>query len=115
MTAAVLTIAEVAHAVGLSTCRFRKVWAQYVRTRAFPAPFRQPPGAHYGWDAAEVAEWKARRARCGLVDGPAANDAHRHVHPLDRLTPANALPSANTNPALRAQRHALAAMMKRGA
>lgn len=112
MTVTTLSIAEVAAQVGLSTDRWRKVWTRYVIDRAFPAPFRRPPASNYAWDPAEVADWKARRARAGLDGAPPAND----VHPLDQVRPNNPMPHAvASNPTLQRQRNELAAMMKRGA
>lgn len=112
MTAPVLTFAQTAAELRLSPDRFRKVWEKFVRKMGFPAPFRRPPESNYAWDAAEVAEWKARRARCGLGPSPAANDVHPQVHPLDQTTPTHAVAS---NPTLQRQRNELAAMMRRGA
>lgn len=84
MTAAPLSIAQVAAELGLSTRQFRRVWASYVQRRSFPAPFRRPPESNFAWDAEAVREWKRRRALAGLGDGAVtpANDA---VHPADAL------------------------------
>lgn len=108
-----LTFAEVAREIGLSTNRFRHVWKSYVRDRAFPAPFSQPPGAHFKWDPDAVAAWKQRRASALRSDGrhEVAND----VHPSDRLpfNPTIIIPAPA--PALDRQRASLRALMARGA
>ncbi|HYE47284.1 MAG TPA: hypothetical protein VEA44_16085 [Caulobacter sp.] len=62
-----LTMAETAEEVGLSVERFRKVWRDWVKAYAFPAPevrpARNPSRARHQWDPAEVAAWRAGRKR----------------------------------------------------
>lgn len=100
MTPDVLTMRQVAHALGYSYDRFRKVWPLWVRDLAFPRPFT---GAGLRrtlikWDAADVLAWKAaRKAALGPRDalpppdplppfgGPAATlDAPPDAHLLRR-------------------------------
>lgn len=104
-----MTPEDVAQVLGLSTSRFYHVWRAYVRDRSFPAPFRSPPQSNLAWDAGEVADWKARRARCGLAPRTAANDINPHIHPLDQNIPSSAVA---TNPRLQRERDELRRMMR---
>lgn len=108
-----LTFAQVAAELGLSVDRFRHVWLDYVKHRAFPAPFSKPPGAHFKWNADEVAEWKRRRSRALGTDGrhEVAND----VHPDDRLPYRPTIPIPAPSPALANQRAQMRALMSKGA
>ncbi|PIB96480.1 hypothetical protein [Caulobacter sp. X] len=108
-----LTFAQVAAEVGLSRDRFRRVWRNFIKQRGFPPPFSQPPGAHFKWNADEVAEWKRRRSRALGTDGrhEVAND----VHPDDRLPFEPTIPIPAPNRALANQRAQMRALMSRGA
>lgn len=64
----VLTMHEVAEALGYSYDGFRKAWPEWVRTLAFPRPFTGlgRRGSPVKWDAADVEAWKeARKAALG--------------------------------------------------
>ncbi|MBI1684431.1 hypothetical protein [Caulobacter hibisci] len=59
MTAAALSQAAVAQAVGLSRSRFAHVWRDLVADGRLPAPFLSGPGVHPKWDADAIAALKA--------------------------------------------------------
>lgn len=98
-----LSLAGCAAAVGLSAERFRKVWKDWVRERAFPAPFSEPD-EKLAWDADAVAAWKRDRAalRAQALSTPAEPPP----------APANDLNPRTTPRAVQRDRAALQALME---
>lgn len=106
-----LSLAATAREVGLSASHFRRTWESLVAERAFPEPFLKPPGAHFRWDADDVATWK--RLRAGALGGDGRHQIANDVHPADRLPLNPTIPAPS--PALATQRATLRTLMTRGA
>jgi predicted DNA-binding transcriptional regulator AlpA len=83
----VLTMHEVAEALGYSYDGFRKIWPDWVRTLAFPRPFagQGRRGSPVKWDAADVLAWKEAR-KAALSPREAAPTPPRVALPAAPLT-----------------------------